>query len=62
MEFLKHFLDDDSHIIGLCGFKTLKPRYNKEEEERAYFFKVLQAKQQPVFNFETNYSKNPLLL
>lgn len=29
MEFLKNFFNDDSKIIGLCGFDLEKPYYSK---------------------------------
>lgn len=60
MEFLKNFFDDDSHIIGLCGFESLKPKYN-EAEIRSYFFKVLKPEKQPIFNYETKFTSNVFL-
>ena len=58
MKFLKKIFDDDAAKIGLCGFKSLKPQYNTTVIEKDFFFNPFES--QKVF--ETNFSKNILLL
>lgn len=56
MKFLKNFFNDESTIIGLCGFESMKPKY-VESIKNDFYFNPFQ--QNPVF--ETNFSKNTLL-
>lgn len=63
MEFLKRFFDDDSTIVGLCRFdRTQKILKNKNIEEKDMFFNPFQNQKTYAFNYETNLSKNILLL
>lgn len=57
MNFLKNFFNDENTIIGLCGFEGLKPNY-VEAIKNDFCFNPFQQKT----NFETNFSKNTLLL
>lgn len=58
MEFVKNFFNDDSKIVGLCGFKTI----NKQNS--SYFVKndLLFNNSPSTKVFQTNYSKNILLV
>jgi len=66
MSFLK-FFDDDSHLVGLCGFKMLEPHYSTSPikvtsigpsfTDDDCFFNLFQNER----IFETNFSKNALL-
>lgn len=58
MKFLKNFFNDDSKIIGLCGFDNMKPNYPKKILNRDIFSRVLQTE----MVFETDFDKNILLL
>lgn len=58
MDFLKNFFNDEGKIIGLCGFKSMKTGYPKNRTETDFFFNPFQCEKV----FETNYSKNALLL
>lgn len=66
MEFLKKFFDDESKIIGLCGFETMKPKYEGESLKNEGFFNHFQSGRSfsPQYTniFETNFAKNALLL
>ena len=59
MSFLKSFFDDDSKIIGLCGFKSErnKKKYSTKIIEPDLFFNPFQTEKA----YETNYSNNLLL-
>lgn len=56
MNFLKNFFDDENTIIGLCGFESMKPKY-VEAVKNDFYFNPFQKT-----NFETDFSKNTLLL
>jgi len=57
MNFLKSFFNDDSKIVGLCGFDNLKPKYcQRPVMEEAYFNSYISKN-----IFETNFKKNVLL-
>lgn len=58
MEFLKKFFNDDSTIIGLSGFKMLKPKYNESPIKNDFFFNPFQSET----IFETKFEKNVLLI
>lgn len=62
MNFLKNFFDDESQIIGLCGFKTMRPKHNETQIENTFFFNPFQVEKVCVSDFETNFSKNILLI
>lgn len=66
MDFLKNFFDDESKIIGLCGFKTLKPKYSEStvSSEKLYTYFENAQTINALFStpFETNFAKNALLL
>lgn len=62
MNFLKNFFDDESKIIGLCGFKTIKQKHKETLPESTFFFNPFQGEKVYVSNFETNFSKNILLI
>lgn len=62
MNFLKNFFDDESKIIGLCGFKTIKQKYDETPAENTFFFNPFQGEKVYVSNFETNFSNNVLLI
>lgn len=57
MEFLKKIFDDERIIVGLCGFKTKRARYNTNPIPNTTVFNPF--KYESVF--ETNFSKNVLL-
>lgn len=61
MEFLKRFFDDDSKIIGLCGFKKAKS-YKTRSIEQEIFFNPFEKNISFAFNYETNFKNNVLLL
>lgn len=62
MKFLKNFFNDESTIVGLCRFDSIKQKYNKNVTtsglENDFFFNPFQTQQV----FETNISRNALLL
>lgn len=58
MKFLKNFFNDESTIIGLCGFNLEKTYCTKKIFIDENFSNPFQ--QQRIF--ETNFSKNTLLL
>lgn len=58
MKFLKNFFNDESKIIGLCGFKSMRTGYPKSSMETDFFFNPFQREKA----FETNYTRNTLLL
>lgn len=58
MEFFKKIFNDDSVIVGLCAFGMKKPNYVQSPIEHDFFFNPFQEKQ----TFQTNFSKNNLLL
>jgi len=66
MEFLKKFFDDESKIIGLCGFDAMKPKYGEStassEKLLNYFQSGTSFSPQYTNMFETNFAKNALLL
>lgn len=64
MEFLKKFFNDDSTTIGLCKFNTYKynSKVNQNQKEADFFFNPFQSQKTFVFNYETNFSKNTILL
>lgn len=53
MNFLKKFFNDDSVIIGLCGFNIAKQNYNKAAVVRDRLFTPCENK-----TFQTDFSKN----
>lgn len=61
MNFLKNFFDDESKIIGLCGFQTMRPKYSENKMEKDFFINPFQREKVYVSNFETNYKNNILL-
>ncbi len=58
MQFLKNFFDDDSTIIGLCGFGMVRQKYTETPIKNDFFFNPFVTEN----NFETNFSKNIMLL
>lgn len=58
MNFLKSFFDDDSHIIGLCGFDLPKTKHVSKPFEADLFSNSYQNTKKI---FSTNYSKNTFL-
>lgn len=58
MEFLKKFFDDESMKVGLCSFKSLKPKYNTAPIEQDLFFNPLKTEK----IYETNLSQNAFLI
>ncbi len=61
MEFLKKFLSDESHSVGLSGFKTKSASQNTQ--------KATHSQLSDTFNldtsfevFETNFEKNIMLI
>lgn len=62
MEFLKKFFDDDSVKVGLCNFNMEKNKQTKNYTEKDLFFNPFQNNKEYLFNFETNCSKNIMLL
>jgi hypothetical protein len=62
MKFLKNFFNDESTIVGLCGFKTMRPNYSKNPIEKDFFFNPFQIEKPCAFNYETNFRNNVLLL
>jgi len=62
MNFLKNFFDDESKIIGLCGFQSIKKQRNETPTESTFFFNPFQGGKVYVSNFETNFSNNVLLI
>lgn len=57
MNFLKNFFNDDSKIVGLCGFDNLKPNYCQRPVMEEVFFNPYNSQN----IFETNFRKNVLL-
>lgn len=57
MEFLRNFFNDEGTVIGLCGFKNIKPDYNKNLIENCFFTNSFQTRK----TFETNFKNNSLL-
>lgn len=57
MNFLKNFFKDDSIIVGLCGFKSMKPGYCSETILRDRLFAVCDNSK----IFQTDYAKNMFL-
>lgn len=57
MSFLQNFFDDDSHIVGLCGFKMLKPNYSTSPIPEDFFFNPFKTEA----IFETNFKHNVFL-
>jgi len=57
MNFLKNFFNDESKIIGLCGFETMKPKYGSNTVINDSFFEHFSVDK----HFETNFSQNNLL-
>lgn len=57
MEFLKKFFSDDDSVIGLCGFKQIKPKYYQTPVMEEVFFNPFESKRV----YETNFSKNVFL-
>lgn len=58
MNFLKNLFDDESTIIGLCGFNLEKSNYNQNLIKKDLFFNSFQIEKV----FETDFTKNVLLL
>lgn len=57
MEFLKNFFNDDSKIIGLCGFDLEKPYYSKNTFTPPVF--KTDYKNENIF--ETKFNENVFL-
>lgn len=57
MNFLKNFFNDESMIIGLCGFKSMRPNYCSEAVLRNRLFAVCDSSK----TFQTDASKNLFL-
>lgn len=62
MNFLKNFFDDESKIIGLCGFEMMKPKYSQNPIENDFFFNPFKGERLFTPNYETNFINNALLL
>lgn len=62
MEFLKKFFNDDSTVVGLCKFNMSKPIKKNDPIENDIFFNPFQSQKSFVFNYDTNFSKNTILL
>lgn len=62
MKFLKQFFNDDSVIVGLCGFKGIKPAYNESPVFNENFFRSIEFKKSDISIFETDFEKNIFLL
>lgn len=58
MSFLKNLFNDNSTIIGLCGFDMKKPNYKSSLANNDFYYNKLEAET----IFETNFSTNTLLL
>lgn len=62
MNFLKNFFEDETKIIGLCAFKTMRPKCKLQTLPQIlypdYNFNPIET----IKNFETNFEKNILLL
>ncbi len=58
MQFLKSLFEDDTTIIGLCGFKGMKRSYKQNPIKNEFNFNPLEYKNL----FETNFGANKLLL
>lgn len=64
MEFIKSFFNDDSSIVGLCGFEEMKPKLNKKDVTKGVcdvIFNPFIPQKPNQFNFETNFERNVLL-
>ncbi|MFA7658050.1 MAG: hypothetical protein WCY19_01300 [Candidatus Gastranaerophilaceae bacterium] len=57
MKFLKNFFNDESTIVGLCGFETTKPKYSKSTNARENFLNRFNIQR----TFETNFEQNVFL-
>lgn len=57
MDFLKNFFNDDSKIVGLCAFETLKPNYAQKPATKTTYYNPFFAQKA----YETNFSKNAFL-
>ena len=57
MNFLKNFFDDESKIIGLCSFETMKPKYGTKAAMDDSFFNHFSMDN----HFETKFEKNIFL-
>lgn len=62
MEFIKKFFDDDSVKVGLCKFNMQKKKQTKNFIEKELFLNPFEKTKEYAFNFETNCSKNIMLL
>lgn len=58
MKFLKNFFNDESKIVGLCAFKTMRPKYAQTALKADIFFNPFESNKP----FETNFKQNILLL
>jgi len=54
MEFLKKIFNDDSTVIGLCGFGGAKQRGNKSLMKQDFLFNDFQTEKVFLTNFEQN--------
>lgn len=61
MKFLKNLFEDESTIIGLCGFKAMRPKYGQKPIMKEDFFNPFEFKKPLGSNFETNLKENILL-
>jgi hypothetical protein len=57
MRFLKNFFDDETTIVGLCGFDEIKPKYPQRTVVSESFFNHFSTERK----FETNFYGNVLL-
>lgn len=57
MQFIKKFFDDESTIVGLCGFDSLKPKTYSKTANEELFFNFAQMNK----IFETNFKENVFL-
>ena len=61
MKFFKNLFNDESVIIGLCGFKSMRPNYSKNPMQKDIFFNPFKTEKPYTLNYETNFRKNALL-
>lgn len=62
MQFLKHFFDDDSTIVGLCSLSTKNPEYNSNRMTDDVVHHAFAINKTHYYVYETNVSNNVLLL
>lgn len=57
MNFFKKLFNDESTVIGLCGFKTTKLTYINPPVKNDFFFNPFETNRV----FETNFEQNVFL-